>query len=255
MYMKKKIRKVDKLVLFSFLFLLSLYFVVKLANRLTPAGDLFNKLHIQPNNFIWPVLISLIPVIVVLIPRVNFRKLFKIQSIFILFAFSIIILNLYKIYKLNWRTFQFVIAHPYATYNDKMRKAIGDLTYNYILFVDKYTPPNASLLIPPQAFPWPASGNVVYFRYFVYPRDISSGDEFESPPKDVLNKIDYVLLNWGETDMVEFPHTHDWPKFDVKAEKIIFMNEDGSFGGEIKGDYRYKDYKNKRVWGLIVVKH
>jgi len=33
------------------------------------------------------------------------------------------------------------------------------------------------------------------------------------------------------------------------------MNEDGSYGGEIKGDYRYKDYKGKRVWGLIVVKH
>ncbi len=253
--MGKKIRKIDKLVLFFFIFLLSLYVVLKVINRLTPAGDLFSKLHIQPNNLIWPVLISLVPVAIAWIPQINFKKLFKIKSIFLLFVFSITMLNLYRIYKSNWQTFQFVIAHPRATYDDKMRQTIGSLTYNYALFVNKYTPPNASILIPPQAFPWPASGNVVYFRYFIYPRDISNGDEFEPPSKDAFSKIDYVFLDWGETDMVEFPHTHDWPKFDVKAEKIIFMNEDGSFGGEVKGDYHYKDYKNKRVWGLIVVKH
>lgn len=253
--MGKKIRKIDKLVLFFFVFLLSFYIVLKVVNRLTSLDDLFSKLHIQPDNLIWPVLISFVLVAIVWIPQINFRKLLNIQSIFLLFAFSIIVINLYSIYKTNWLTFRFVITHPYATYDDRMRKAIGDLTYNYTLFINKYTPPKASLLIPPQAFPWPASGNVPYFRYFVYPRVISNGDEFESPSKDTLNKIDYVLLNWGETDMVEFPHTHDWPKFDVKAEKIIFMNEDGSFGGEVKGDYHYKDYKGKRVWGLIVVKH
>ena len=156
---------------------------------------------------------------------------------------------------MEWWNFQFMIANPHATYDDKMRRVAGTLFYNYSLFVNKYTPKNASILTPPQSFPWPGSGNVAYFRYFTYPRNIYNGKESEPPSKEVLSKTDFVLLNWGETDQTEGAYTHDWPKFDVKAEKIIFMSEDGTFEGEVKGDYKYKDYKGKRVWGIIVVKH
>ena len=253
--MKKKIWGVDKLALALFVFLLSFYVVLKVVNRLVYSGFMFSKLHVQPDLFIWPVIISMLPVAVIWIPRINFRKLLNVQSILIMFVFLIIAQNLRYIYKSEWQPVSFILAHPVATYEDKMRKVIGDLTYNYALFIVKYTPENASLLIPPQAFPWPASGNASYFRYFVYPRNLTSGNEFEPPSKDVLGKTDYVLLSWGETDTVESPHTHDWPKFGVKAEKIIFMNKDGTHGGEVKGDFHYSEYKGKKVWGLIVVKH
>jgi hypothetical protein len=253
--MRKKTRKVDKLILVIFVFLLSLYIVLKILNRVTSAGLVFSKLHIQPNNLIWLILVSLLVVVVLWIPRINFKKLLNIRSVILLFIFLIVTYNLFKIYKMEWWNFQFIIANPHATYDDKMRKTVGPLFYNYALFIDKYTPGNASILIPPQSFPWPQSGNVPYLRYFVYPRNISNGKEFEPPSKDILKSIDYILLNWGETDETEGKYTHDWPKFDVRAEKIIFMNEDGTFGGEAKGDYHYKAYKGKRVWGIIVVKH
>ena len=253
--MKKKIRKIDKLASLLFAFLLSLYVVLKVINRLISSDFVVNKFHIQPNILIWPILICLLLVAVLWIPRINFRKLLKIQTILLIFAFSMIAWNIYKTYKIEWWNFQFIIANPHATYDDKMRRVAGAIFYNYALFVDKYTSENASILVPPQSFPWPGSGNVAYFRYFVYPRNIYNGRESEPPSKEVLDKTDYVLLNWGETDETEGTFTHDWPKFDVNAEKIIFMNENGSFGGEVKGDYHYKDYKGKRVWGIIVVKH
>jgi hypothetical protein len=253
--MIKKVRMIDKLVLVLFVFFISFYFVIKILNRITTAGLVFSKLHIQPNSLIWPILISLLLVAVLWIPRIDFKKLLNIRFALLVFVFLIIAYNFFRIYKMEWWNFQFIIANPHATYDDKMRRVIGAIFYNYALFVDKYTPENASILVPPQTFPWPGSGNIAYFRYFVYPRNIYNGKESEPPSKEVLSKTDYVLLNWGETDQTEGAYTHDWPKFDVKAEKIIFMNEDGSFGGEVKGDYRYKDYKGKRVWGIIVVKH
>lgn len=249
------LQKRDQIITIFSAFIMLVYVILKIVNRLTYDGFIFNKLHVLPGSLLWLALISLTGLGVVWIPQIKFKKLVNIRSVIYVFVFLLVLFNLRQIYKSKWQALQFIITNPKATYDDKMRKTIGDIFYNYALFVDKYTPENASLLVPPQAFPWPGLGNVGYFRYFVYPRTINSGDEFESPSKDALSKIDYVLLNWGESDRVEYLHTHGWPKFDVKAEKIIFMNRDGSYGGEIKGDYRYKDYEDKQVWGIIVVKH
>ena len=249
------LQKRDRIITIFSAFVVLVYFVLKVINRLVFNGLIFDKLHVLPKNLFWLALICLLSIAVVWIPQIKFKKLLNIQSVIFLIILLMIFYNLFSIYKSKWRLYQQIITNPYASYDDKMRNTIGDLIYNYALFVDKYTPEEASILVPPQAFPWPGTGNVGYFRYFVYPRTINSGDEFELPSKDDLNKIDYVLLNWGETDRVENLHTHGWPKFDVKAEKIIFMNRNGSYGGEIKGNYYYKDYKDKQVWGIIVVKH
>jgi hypothetical protein len=246
---------IDKLVLVLFVFFILFYVFLKVLNRLTYPDFVFSTIHIQPDVLKWPTLISFLPVAILWIPRIDFKKLLNIRFALLVFVFLIIAYNFFKIYKMEWWNFQFMIANPHATYDDKLRGKIGSLFYNYALFIDKYTPEGATILIPPQSFPWPQSGNIPYFRYFVYPRNIYNGKESEPPSKEVLSKTDYVLLNWGETDQTEGAYTHDWPKFDVNAEKIIFMNEDGTFGGEVKGDYRYKDYKGKRVWGIIVVKH
>lgn len=249
----KKFQKNDKaLVVFS-VFLLILYIVLKITDRLTYANFVFSNLHIQPNNLLWPTLISFLPVIIVWFPRINFKKLLTFQSILTLFVTSIVVFNIFRIYKMEWWAFQFIITHPQASYGEKMRRAVGPEFYNFTQFINKYTPENSSILIPPQAFPWPQSGNEAFMRYFIHPRKMRNDAEYES--KADWKDFNYVVLNWGETDSTEPPYTHGWPKFDVPADKIIFMNLDGSYGGEIKGDYHYKDYKDKKVWGLIIVKH
>ncbi len=247
--------KTDKVFYILSLATTATFLILKIINRLVSSEFVLNKLNIQPNNLIWPALIALFPVAVILLPRINLKKLFKIQSAVVISIFLIVSHGLYTIYKSHWQTYQFIITHPFVSYDEKMRKAIGEFSYNYAKFIVKYTPESATLLVPPQAFPWPSSGNIGYFRYFSYPRTLIAGDEFIPPPKDIFAGIDYVLLNWGETERVENEHTHGWPKFDVKAEKIIFMDEDGGYAGELKGNYHYKDYKDKKVWGLIVIKH
>ncbi len=249
-----KPRKSERIILIFFIFLLSLYVVLKIANRLTYANFVFSKLHVQPNNLFWPVLISFIPAAILWIPRIDFKKLLKIKFVLTLFVFSIIIANFYKIYKTEQWAFQFIITNPRASYGDKMRRAVGQVFYDYTQFINKYTPENSVVLMPPQAFPWPQSGNGAFLRYFVYPRKVGNGGEYTPGEKVKLENFNYVLLAWGETETTEGAYTHGWPKFDVPAEKIIFMNEDGTIGGEVAGNYRYKDYKDKRVWGLIKVK-
>jgi hypothetical protein len=249
----KKSQKNDKALVFFSVFLLILYIVLKIVDRLTYANFVFSNLHIQPNNLLWPVLISFLSIVFVWFPRINFKKLLTSRSVLFLFVTSIIVFNIYRIYKMEWWAFQFIITHPQASYDDKMRRAVGPVFYNFTQFINTNTPEDSSILIPPQAFPWPQSGNEAFMRYFIHPRKMGNGKEYN--PQTKLSDYDFIVLNWGETDSTEPPYTHSWPKFDVPAEGIIFMNADGTFGGEIKGNYYYKDYIDKKVWGLIIIKH
>jgi hypothetical protein len=256
-YIKKDfyLQKTDRIITIFSAFIMLMYLALKIVNRLTYDGFVFNKLHVLPDGLLWPALISLLSIAVVLIPQIKFNKLFNIRSVILIFTFLLILFNLRQIYKSEWQTFHYIIANPKATYGDKMRRELCPIFYDYTLFINKYTSEYSSLLMPPQTFPWPFVGNGGMLRYFVYPRKITNGEEYEAPSIEVLKNIDYVLLNWGETEQTQGVYTHEWPKFDVKAEKIIFMNEDGSYAGEVKGDYYYNNYKGRRVWGLIVVKH
>ena len=232
-----------------------LFVILKIVNRLAYPTFIFNTVHIQPDALKWAALIAALSIVVVWTPQIKFKKLLNIQSGILAFVLLIIGFNLYQIYKSEWQDFQYIIANPKATYDDKMGYKLCPIFYDYTLFINRYTPEDSTLLMPPQSFPWPYVGNGGMLRYFVYPRNIINGEEYVSPSTEELKNIDYVLLNWGETEETQGGYTHEWRKFDVEAEKIIFMNEDGSFGGEVKGDYHYNDYKGKKVWGLIVVKH
>lgn len=253
----KKPQKNYKIITIFSGFLLILYVVLKVAERITYANFVFSKLHVQPSNLLWPFLISFFAFIVMRLPQIiiNFKRLSVIQSVLTTFVILIIGFNIYKTYKTEWWAFQFIITHPMATYEDKMKRAVGSTFYDFTQFINAYTPDNSLILLPPQAFPWPQSGNGAYMRYFVYPRGIGNGDEYLPGKGNNLNNYDYVLLAWGETSTTQGVYTHGWPKFDVPAEKIIFMNKDGFYGGEIKGDYHYKDYNGKEVWGVIKIRH
>lgn len=249
------VQKYEKTISVIAVLTIASFIILKIVNRLTYSTFVFGALHIQPDMLKWPALVAVFSVAVIWIPRIKFKKLFDVESVILMFILLIIVSNLYQIYKSEWQDFRYMVTNPDATYDDKMRYELCPIFYDYTLFINEYTSENSSLLMPPQSFPWPYVGNGGMLRYFVYPRNIINGKEYESPSKEVLDNVDYVLLNWGETEQTQGVYTQEWPKFDVKAEKIIFMNEDGSFGGEVKGDYHYSNYKGKKVWGLIVVKH
>jgi hypothetical protein len=56
-------------------------------------------------------------------------------------------------------------------------------------------------------------------RYFLYPRVLVSGKEYE--PSIDINQFDYVLIVWRETHTTSGVYSHGWPKFDVPTEYIV----------------------------------
>jgi hypothetical protein len=133
-----------------------------------------------------------------------------------------------------------------------MREAIGEDFYNFTQFINKNTPESATVLIPPRGFPWPQTGNVGYIRYFIYPREIAKGKEYEPAHDYESKRIDYVLIAWGETPTTSHGFTHGWPKFDVEAEYILYLNKDGGVTKK-PGNYVYDEHKNNKYWGLIKI--
>lgn len=140
---------------------------------------------------------------------------------------------------------------------DKLRVKIGWGLYDYAEFIKRELPEDARILVPPQGFPWPATGNVAYFRYFLYPRHLVNGAEREVKV-DLKNEgIEYVLLAWGETDGTEYDYTHGWPKFPLPAKAIIYKKDLTHVGNYesvvIEKDYDPKDPMNEKNWGIIVL--
>ena len=177
----------------------------------------------------------------------------KIYAILFLFSsFLVLANNLSGTSKLLLKNSLYIIANPFTTYAEKMRYLVGGKFYDYTQFVKDNTPENATILIPPQGYPWPQTGNRFYLRYFLYPRTLINGEEFS--PKVDLDKgeVDFVLVVWGESSASQYGYTNGWPKFDVKTTKAIYWKEDGSVI-ETEQDYNFNS-DNYNDWGLIEVK-
>lgn len=139
--------------------------------------------------------------------------------------------------------------------DDKLRLKTSGFVYDYAEFVKKKTPEDAVILVPPQGFPWPMTGNVAYFRYFLYPRRLINGDEKETKVDLKKEGVKYVLLAWGETDATEYDYTHGWPKFFLPAKRIIYkknLYQAINYEVEIvEKDYDPNDSVNVKNWGII----
>lgn len=229
----------------------------------------FNKFHIHPLAVIHPLILSIF-LFVINVPSGlsaiirnktglyigslgSFVKiLVQPKIIFSLLVFCIIIINLTKIYDIFNSDLLIMLNKPRATYVEKMGIKVGAEFYNYTEFIKMYTPEDSIILIPPRAYPWPQTGNVAYLRYFLYPRKLLKGNEYSPEYDYIKDNINFVLIAWGETATTQYGYTHGWPKFDVDAEKIMIMEDDGIV--EFEGDYKYENYKDKCVWGLIKLK-
>lgn len=137
---------------------------------------------------------------------------------------------------------------------EKLRVKLGWFYYDYIQFIKRQTPEDAVVLVPPQGFPWPATGNVAYLRYFLYPRYLINGDERESRVDLKKEGVEYVLLDWGES-RTEYDYTQGWPKFWLPAKRIIYKKE-LSYPGDFEAEVVEKDYDpgdpiNFKKWGVI----
>jgi len=246
----KILQQINKNIFFAFI---ASYLLFEFLELVTYDNFVFSKFHIIPANLLWPILTSSYLILVSVVESGIIANSFRFRLLFFAIIFWVLGTNLLKLNSMFNSEFAFIIRHPLANYDDKMRQKVGQQFYDYTQFVIRNSPENSNILVPPQAFPWPQSGNIAYVRYFIYPRGLFNGEEYESGIDMRKENIDYVMLNWGDTDPVASGYTHDWPKFDVSAEKIILMGTGGNTE-EVSGDYIYKNYKGKKVWGLIKVK-
>ncbi|KKQ95043.1 MAG: hypothetical protein UT21_C0009G0008 [Candidatus Woesebacteria bacterium GW2011_GWA1_39_11b] len=234
------------------------YFTFYLLEKTHYPNYVFSTFHIHPLELGTPLGLSIFAIIisskdVLLMIQKNLGILYKWFPIVVIFSW-ILVKSFIDIGTSAARDVSFIINNPTASYDQKMEVKLGKKFYDYVLFVKKNTPEDSKILIPPfPTWPWAQSGNIPYMTYFLYPRTLLNGEEYS--PKYDLNKedIDFVLLAWGELDAPVGGQTNGWPKFDVRAEKIIYMINEGR-SIEIEEDYVYKRVENRQVWGLIKVK-
>lgn len=262
------LKKFNWILLCVFGLLLSLFIILGIVNY---PNYVFSVFHIHTKAFINVFVIILFTHLV--LSRFNsidkpsrfikhsylkltgkYSKIFPIALISIIFVLWILAKNLVGIEKILNKNLPFMLNNPQATYEEKMGEKIGNDFVNYTKFIKENTPENATILLPPfPAYPWPQTGNIPYMRYFLYPRKLLNGNEYEPAHNYSDENIDYVLITWGETETTSGNYTHGWPKFNVNAKKYIYYLN-GEETQEVMGNYNYQDYKDKKMWGLIEVK-
>lgn len=235
------------------------YIILMIIEVFTYTNFIFSKLHINYNLLIYPATIFFIEYVFGLnIKNVsrNFvsglRKLVKLDTIVIPLVLLILVNNVTGIALRLKKDIYFMITNIFASSDQIYEFKLGKKFYDFTQFIRSNTPDESRILIPPfPAYPWPQTGNAVYLRYFLNPRYLYSGNEYIAEVD--IKSYDYILIAWGETPTTSGNYTHGWPKFDVKAEYILLLNDDGSTN-KILGDYKYASIKGIEKWGIIKVK-
>jgi len=244
----------EKLTLFLrihkyfYIFLIAVFVLFQVVEQLTFPNFIFSKLHLIPTNLIFPLVLGTSLFFLgeygqIILKEKNGKPIFLavILSIIIpLFIFGIFYgsILLGMVLKENF----FILTNLDISQADKFRKEMG-VVYDLTQLVSEKTEESARILIPPQISPYDMTGNVGFFRYFVYPRfPVNGGLNNLS-----LSGIDYVLIARGEAKgaALEF---YNWPKEIVKAEKIFILRENGQVE-EIRSDYVPEKFEGR--WGLI----
>lgn len=220
-------------------------FLISLEKLVYP-NFVFSHFHLHPDMLILP-LTALVVIFFINQVESTITGFLNFLIFFLLLQYILVDLSLLK----NENPV-FVIKNLRLDYDEKMRLSVGKLPYDYAIFIKNNTPKESVILIPPQGFPWPQTGNGAYLRYFIYPRKLINGKEKEAGVD--LSKVDFVLLDYGESNASEYGYTNYWPKFDIPSEYIIYWNPgSGEVIREDKTLYRYDLNEKDKLWGLIKV--
>lgn len=229
---------------------LGLYGLLNILEKITYPNFIFSKLHLHLETLYIPVLLTL------LFAGVHFkrnRKIFnkKFLSMAALTTIIIAIIanNIRIIFTIYSGQFMYMFKNLNNSYDQKMAYITGERFYYYAKFIKESTPPDSTILIPPMGFPWPQTGNGGYINYFLYPRKLVNGKEYD--PNVDLKNIDWVLIDYGETETTQYGYTTGWPKFNVPASMIVIY--DNGTVTTINKNYIYKDFAGKKAFGLIKV--
>jgi len=222
-----------------------IYLLVDTLEKVKYPNYVFSHFHLHP----FLLLTSVILITVIFLLNNNEKKSHVLLCVILFFVLVQYIIVDFKGIKKTQPLF--ILKNFGLSYDQKMGISIGKVPYDYIMFVKKIIPEDSTVLIPPQGYPWPQTGNVAYLRYFIYPRKLINGNEKD--PKVDLKSLDFVLIDYGETTISEYGFTNVWPKFDVDGEYIIYWNPmDGTTQKAEGGKYVYES--DTKLWGIIKIK-
>ncbi|TXH07573.1 MAG: hypothetical protein E6R05_00365 [Candidatus Moraniibacteriota bacterium] len=140
---------------------------------------------------------------------------------------------------------------PTLSYEEKLTRAYPGL-YPALEVVNKLTPPDSTIIIPPQGNPWEFEGNAAIVRYFIYPRKPINSDFSDIEQlKKMYTKI-YVLIAKGSWHELTNPAGYYWPKIPIPANRIWEINP--STKSATLHERPYDPKTDTWDWGLIEVK-
>lgn len=139
------------------------------------------------------------------------------------------------------------INTPFA---DRFTSRLGGNSYYgwiwpYSQFINKYSPEDTVIVIPPQSVVWKMEGNPDYLRWFIYPRKAVGLASDNTIPE----KADYALISIGECGEGDC----GWPKISIPEEKIkrIILIDRETEDETIIENSGYELDKDKYQWGII----
>jgi hypothetical protein len=257
----KFILRINKLM---FPVVLISYLVMQYLEAVNYPNYVFTMIHLQPQNFFYIVVLSGILFLIGKVNRKDVERLlsgefglFKKNQRPLEIILHLVIVTLLAFYFIDNFTktitrvvnsSSYILTHLGDTYDDKMRKKWG-FYYDYMIFVRDHTPPHSTIVIPPQTGHWLSTGNMPLSRHFLYPRKVFNGELYGFP---LYVEYDFVLISRG----LWLSNANDWgwPKVNVGADKIWYIDRDSLEVTELKGDFDADDPFNKDAWGIIEVR-
>lgn len=94
--------------------------------------------------------------------------------------------------------------------------------YKYIYQLSILTPKDSKIIVPVQSMTWPAIGNPLIVRYFLYPRTIVSSSYITDKNLSTIKKAYFIEIERGDTEK-------HWPKINFKEKTIIFDKNNISY--------------------------
>jgi hypothetical protein len=275
-----------------FLPLLILYMIMVVSNAKNYANYVFATYHIQPQNFINIVYLSL----ALFLLKVDFSftkeqavsifrklgfwsfsesemireslretgKMTKdatsllgrniVLAVLFFLLFFYFMNNLAATFRDAFSDLVFILSHPDYSYDQKMQLKWG-LFYKVIALVRDNTSEGSYILLPDESAPHSVDARKEYWRPFLGNRKI---ENFYSGVN--IKDFDYVLIAKGYFHSVyDGPPKKDyiWPDFSVSSDEIIYLirEEGGNYVQKVVNeDYNPDNFRTKDVWGIIKIK-
>lgn len=191
----------------------------------THQGYVFELIHLRPES----MFLFLLPTLFFLHSRNVNNKLHLLIGLSMIYYF----LRLTPIVTVQLTSsLREIVRAPFASYDHKMRLNWGGF-YDFTKLVNRVTPKDAIIAIPPRSSDHPLIGNSSFFWYFIYPRTLLSLPlQVES-----LRGAQYVVINgtspvWPD---ISFPAKHIWLYRDgqsiVEYQDSLYSPDDPRFSG------------------------